>query len=409
MSRRRSNRQSGPTLVSPYGQARALPKWRGLFGWICLLAAICLTAAAAFLVVTAPPPVSNASAVAAATGALDAPTPTLLPETVIAEAPSTVQQGDLPATLPTLSAAQIMELLATPPIPLDDALLLQSSGLSYDPFTIIPSRARTKMTSYIALRGDTIDGIANRYGLKRETIAWCNDYRLAQVLLPSDVVNIPPTDGACHTVLRTQSKDIRAIAEQYGIEDPYAIIDAPANELPDIAPETLLPSGARLFIPGGVGEIITWNAPVQQDSAGNVVAFDPGSIFSCGARSGGGTAWVNPLPNGTYVRGYYAGHSGIDISAPTGTAVRAANGGPILYAGWNNWGYGYTVVIGHGAWSTLYGHLSSIGVRCGQTVGAGQIIGTVGSTGNSSGPHLHFEIRYRNQPQDPSPTAGIGW
>ena len=149
--------------------------------------------------------------------------------------------------------------------------------------------------------------------------------------------------------------------------------------------------------------------PVTQDTAGNVIAFDPGSPYSCGSVSGGGTAWVNPLPNGTYVRGYYAGHSGIDVAAPVGSPIYAANGGPVLYAGWNNWGYGRAVVIGHGPWSTLYGHMNNIAVRCGQVVGAGQVVGYVGSTGNSSGPHLHFEIRYRNQPQDPAATAGIGW
>ena len=127
------------------------------------------------------------------------------------------------------------------------------------------------------------------------------------------------------------------------------------------------------------------------------------------AASGGGTWWSNPLPNGTYVRGFYAGHSGIDIAGSVGAPIYAANGGPILYSGWNNWGYGNTVVIGHGAFSTLYGHMSSIAVRCGQSVDAGQIIGYVGSTGNSSGPHLHFELRYLNQPRNPSATAGIGW
>ncbi|MCE2473539.1 MAG: M23 family metallopeptidase, partial [Anaerolineae bacterium] len=66
-------------------------------------------------------------------------------------------------------------------------------------------------------------------------------------------------------------------------------------------------------------------------------------------------------------------------------------------------------VIGHGAFSTLYGHMSSIAVRCGQSVDAGQVIGYVGSPGNSSGPHLHFELRYLNQPRNPSATAGIGW
>ena len=396
----RRSRESGPIQVSPYRQPVAPPRWRRLFGCVCLLAALLFTATAIVLIATAPP-VAVASPVAATDDAED-PTPTLLPETVVAAAPITaMQEPEASFRQPTISAAQILALLATPPE--------AAAGLRYDPFTLITNRARSRMTSTIAQRGDTIAGIANRYGLKKESIAWCNDYRLALVLRPGDVVNIPPADGACHTVIRTQSKDIRAIAAQYKVDDPYAIIDSPANELPDIAPETLLPSGTRLFIPGGEGEIITWNAPVQQDGAGNVVAFDPGSPYSCGARSGGGTRWVNPLPNGTYVRGYYAGHSGIDISAPVGTPIYAANGGPILYAGWNNWGYGTTVVIGHGPWSTLYGHMSSRAVGCGQVVGAGQVIGYVGSTGNSSGPHLHFEIRYRNQPQDPASTSGIGW
>ena len=402
MRRRRTYRRSGPKLVSPHAGAEALPRWRRLVGCFCLLAALCLTLAAAVLVFTAPP-VSVASP-PVATEALERPGPTAQTETVIADdAEHAPQDPASPDERPTISPAQIFELLATPPDPASD------EGLNYDPFTLITNRARSRMTSIVAQRGDTIAGIANRFGLKKESIAWCNDYRLALVLRPGDVVNIPPVDGACHRVIRTQSKDIRAIAAQYGVDDPYAIIDSPANELPDIAPETLLPSGTRLFVPGGEGEIITWNAPVQQDGAGNVVAFDPGSRFSCGARSGGGTRWVNPLPNGTFVRGYYAGHSGIDIAAPTGTPIYAANGGPILYAGWNNWGYGSTVVIGHGPWSTLYGHMSSTAVRCGQTVGAGQIIGYVGSTGNSSGPHLHFEIRFQNQPQDPASTSGIGW
>jgi len=402
MRRGRSRRGSGPIQVSPYRQSYSVPRWRRLVGWLCLLGALCLTVSAAYLVITAPP-VTVASAVAVTDDAT-MPTPTTAAETVSAAPPSQAMQSAEPSAQPTISAAQILDLLATPP-----ELSAADASLRYDPFTLITNRARSKMTSTVAQRGDTIAGIANRYGLKKESIAWCNDYRLALVLRPGDVVNIPPTDGACHTVIRTQSKDIRAIAAQYKVDDPYAIIDSAANELPDIAPDTLLPSGTRLFIPGGEGEIITWNAPVQQDGAGNVVAFDPGSPFSCGARAGGGTRWVNPLPNGAYVRGYYAGHSGIDIAAPIGTPIYAANGGPILYAGWNNWGYGITVVIGHGPWSTLYGHMSSRAVGCGQVVGAGQIIGYVGSSGRSTGPHLHFEIRFRNQPQDPAATSGIGW
>ena len=409
MSKFSAYQGSRPTRLTPYGRRAIIPRWRRLFGWFCLIAAFGLIVATGLLVVSAPPPVSEASADSVGTNGQATPTRTLLPETVIAAAPIANTSPEPAGALPTLSAADIAALLATPLKPVEGAAQVGAADIRYDPFTIIPNRARTKMTAYIAQRGDTIDGIANRYGLNRESIAWCNDYRLALVLRPGDAVTIPPADGACHKVLRTQSKDIRDIAAQYGVDDPYAIIDAPTNNLADVSPETLLPSNFFVFIPGGEGQVITWNAPVQQDSAGNVVAFDPGSRFSCGSRSGGGTAWVNPLPNGTYVRGYYAGHSGIDISAPIGTPIYAANGGPILYAGWNNWGYGSTVVIGHGAWSTLYGHMSSIAVRCGQTVAAGQVIGYVGSSGNSSGPHLHFEVRFRNQPADPSATSGIGW
>ena len=400
MSRLPAFHNSQPTRLTPYGAVAGTPRWRRLIGWLCLLGAICLTFAAVLLVATAPP-ISRASELAA-TEVQAQPTATLLPPTRIVEAP--IQSSGLIAQ-PTISAAQIQELLATPP-PLPQA---EPGGPRYDPFTIIPNRVRSKMTAYLAKRGDSVNAIAARYGLQPESIAWCNNHELAQIVRPGDIVNIPPEDGACHTVLRAQGKDVREIAAQYGVDDPYLVIEAPANNLPDVAPETLLPSNTPLFIPGGEGPFITWNAPVQQDGAGNVVAFDPQSPYSCGSRYGGGTWWTNPLPNGTWVRGFYAGHSGIDLAANPGTPIYAANGGPILYAGWNNWGYGNTVVIGHGAFSTLYGHMSSIAVRCGQSVDAGQIIGYVGSTGNSSGPHLHFELRYLNQPRNPSATAGIGW
>ena len=405
MSRLPAFHSSQPTRLTPHGAPRATSRWRRLIGWLCLLGAICLAFTAALLVVTAPP-ISQASE-AAATAAQAEPTATLLPATRIVEAPVVEAQTGANGLIaqPTLSAAQIQELLKTPPPPLD----AEPGGPRYDPFTIIPNRVRTQMTTYLAKRGDSVNAIAARYGLQPESIAWCNNHELAQIVRPGDIVNIPPEDGACHTVLRAQGKDVSEIAAQYGVDDPYIVIEAPANNLPGVSPETLLPSNTHLFIPGGEGPYITWNAPVEQDSYGNVIAFDPGSRYSCGARSGGGAWWTNPLPNGTWVRGFYAGHSGIDIAANTGTPIYAANAGPILYAGWNNWGYGNTVVIAHGPFSTLYGHMSSIAVRCGQSVNPGQVIGYVGSTGNSSGPHLHFELRYLNQPRNPSATAGIGW
>ena len=96
---------------------------------------------------------------------------------------------------------------------------------------------------------------------------------------------------------------------------------------------------------------------------------------------------VNP------VSGVYKLHAGVDIRASYGTAVWASEGGTVILAGWNG-GYGNCVMINHGdGYTTLYGHMSSISVSVGQTVNQGQTVGYVGSTGNSTGPHLHFEVR----------------
>ena len=95
-------------------------------------------------------------------------------------------------------------------------------------------------------------------------------------------------------------------------------------------------------------------------------------------------------------------HSGLDLAAPAGTAVRAAAGGVVVLSHADAGGYGLHLVLDHGGGlTTLYGHLLSTAVRHGDLVGAGQVIGAVGSTGNSTGPHLHFEVRAAGQPVDP--------
>ena len=88
-----------------------------------------------------------------------------------------------------------------------------------------------------------------------------------------------------------------------------------------------------------------------------------------------------------------AGHEGLDLAVPTGTPVFAADSGTVVYAGWNPVGYGNLVVLDHGnGWRTYYAHLQSVHVRCGEWLSRGSTIGEIGSTGNSSGPHLHFEM-----------------
>ena len=97
-------------------------------------------------------------------------------------------------------------------------------------------------------------------------------------------------------------------------------------------------------------------------------------------------------------------HSGLDLAVPQGTPVRAAAAGTVLSAGWNAAGYGFCVVLDHGhGLTTLYAHLLETAVAAGDGVAAGRPIGLVGSTGSSTGPHLHFEVRAQGRPADPEP------
>ncbi len=229
MSKSFDYNRSSPPLVSPYAAVNVLPFWRRALGWIFLLLALLLLIASTALILTAPDPGSSAGdgvVAVASQQSTSAATETEIPRKIDTPVAAIGAANSEPEELPTLSPERIADLLATPPEAAEEFLVMQNSGLSYDPFTIIPNRSRTKTTTYTVARGDTIDAIANRFGLSRETIAWCNDYRLVLVLLPGDVVTIPPADGACHTVLASQRKDIRDIAKQYSVDDPYVVIDA---------------------------------------------------------------------------------------------------------------------------------------------------------------------------------------
>ena len=107
-----------------------------------------------------------------------------------------------------------------------------------------------------------------------------------------------------------------------------------------------------------------------------------------------------------YLSGYdynpSANHPAIDIAGDIGNPVWASDNGVVVYSGWSNYGYGNLVVIDHGnGWQTLYAHLNSISVVCGQGVNQGQTIGGLGTTGKSTGPHLHYEMIYNGTKVNP--------
>lgn len=150
---------------------------------------------------------------------------------------------------------------------------------------------------------------------------------------------------------------------------------------------------------------------------GTTVATDPTGCTGPGGMSAGG--WVVPLPQGTYtlssgfgmrrhpISGIPKMHQGQDLAAATGTPVSAAAAGRVTFAGISGsltTGFGQLVVLDHGGGiTTSYGHLSAIHTSVGQVIGAGEVIGAVGSTGGSTGPHLHFQIDRAGAPFDPVP------
>jgi murein DD-endopeptidase MepM/ murein hydrolase activator NlpD len=387
-----------------------LPGWRRMVGLVSLLLAAALTFASALLILL--PPDDEPLVVAEQTPEVVAHQPTESPTPT--EPPPTLPPDTPPDVMPTISADAIAALLAQPPQRIDPlAGSIQIARNPYDPFTLIPDRPRSEVIEHTVQEGDTIFGIAERYGLKPETIAWSNDRSIIGNLRPGRQINILPVDGVYHRVIG--SRTIADIAAQYRISDPYLIIDSEYNNLFGASPDTVLPSGTQIVIPGGVAEQIAWTPTVEREgggdvsaTGGNFVSFAPGEPGSCGrVQNVSGTAWARPISSYNWTRGFTSWHTGVDLAASPGTPVFAANGGVVIFAGWNSFGYGYTVVLSHGPFSTVYGHLSSINVSCRQVVSAGQVIGGVGSSGNSSGPHLHFEIRYLDQPLDPTTIIGF--
>ncbi|MEW6568566.1 MAG: peptidoglycan DD-metalloendopeptidase family protein [Chloroflexota bacterium] len=274
-----------------------------------------------------------------------------------------------------------------------------SAGLSRlaNPHTTTPRRARVDVVRYTVQPGDSVFGIADRFGLKPESVLWGN-YEVLQddphLLRPGHELNILPVDG---TYYQWQAGDsLQAVADFFGVE-PEAIADWPSNGLDPENP--LIQPGQWLVVPGGRRALRTWVVPtIARGRAGVGAAYGAGGCrgdYSGGAVGTGGFIW--PTPN-HYLSGndYWSGHLAIDIAASQGSPVWAADSGVVVFAGGAVGGYGNMVMIDHGnGWQTLYAHLSVVSVGCGQSVTQGQRIGSAGSTGNSTGAHLHFETRYQ--------------
>lgn len=263
--------------------------------------------------------------------------------------------------------------------------------------TILPVGYRRNTVEHIVSVGDSIFGIGEEYNIEPESILWANydvlrdDPHLISV---GDVLRIPPVDGMLYKWKQYDS--LEKVAQDYHatVED---ILLFPGNNLdmtnPSIAPDTYI------MIPGGYRELQqSWVvAVVPSGEAGVTMKINgPGGCVPTTTGPVGSLSFIWPTQNHTISgNDYWSGHQAIDITAYEGDSIYASDSGVVIYSGWNDTGYGYMVAIDHlvGGYVTLYAHLSSLNVSCGQGVNRGQVIGYAGSTGNSTGAHLHFEVR----------------
>lgn len=240
----------------------------------------------------------------------------------------------------------------------------------------------TGLERYVVDRGDTVWGLAASRGLNPTTIQWANpSLNDISHLSVGDVLMIPDVDGAMHRIVPGDTLSQLANVYDADIND---IVSYKPNRLASTA--TQLRVGTDLMIPGGI------KPRLPTASRGAAINFNIAA--PAGALSATGI-FLKPLDRSHITQGYWDAHKAIDYSSRTGAPIKALDHGTVAYAtyGWN-YGYGNTVVVDHGnGFISLYAHLSTVYVRQGQAVHQGKVLGTLGSTGNSTGPHLHLELR----------------
>jgi LysM repeat protein len=259
---------------------------------------------------------------------------------------------------------------------IDDIALASAIGPMGNVVEAAESSISYKISTYTVREGDSLSLIAHSFGVSINTLTWANDIPPGGVIKPGQVLVILPVSGVRHVVKKGDT--ISTIAKKYS-GDPDDIIN-----FNDISSGDSLTIGSVIVIPDG--EVVTplYTSPSFVRGGGpEIVGY-----------------YLRPVYGGSKTQGLH-GYNGVDIAKPYGSIVRASASGTVIVgraSGWNG-GYGKYVVISHpNGTQTLYAHLNGLATTIGSQVSRGQTIGYVGSTGKSTGSHLHFEVRGAKNP-----------
>jgi len=245
--------------------------------------------------------------------------------------------------------------------------------------TLESDKPPSSVQDYMIRDGDTLSGLSVKFGSSADTIKWLNESVDWKKLKPGTVVKIPPVTGVVYKV--KPGDTIYSIAKKFEA-NAQAIVDFPFNTFSNDETFALV-AGQTLVIPDGVMPDTPSVAPSAR--LANVLTPNAGVVSATGS-------FVWPAA-GRITQKYSWYHPAIDIASSEGGPILAADSGTVVTSGWSTVGYGNHIVIDHGnGWKTLYAHLSVLSVSVGQGVSRGNTIGQMGSTGRSTGTHLHFEI-----------------
>lgn len=279
----------------------------------------------------------------------------------------------------TLGPKLIQENLANPwnDPPTGGPAISVLASENWETSTLVSLKPRSEMLEYLVEPGDTVSTIAEKFGVSVDTIRWENDLKSVKDIKPGQNLRILPVSGIMHKVKHGET--IYSLAQKYQV-DAQVIVNWPYNSYAN--DETFaLAVGQDLMIPEGI-------KPKE-------VPLTPRTYYAQIPGAGSGTGQFVWPASGRLTQGFTWYHKGIDIANNSAPDILAADGGTVVTAGWlAPTAYGNRVLIDHGnGYQTLYGHLSQIYVGVGQRVAKSQAIGKMGSTGRSTGIHLHFEIR----------------